>query len=271
MNSATPKHPIRSGKTLLDAIAVLAILGLLLAITVPMLLTARDRSARFKCAYNLSQVGLAMRAYAKEHGGRLPSTRPSTGPAAIPDVTNSGKNAANPFADDGPAPNNVPAVLFLLMRTESMPSYLFVCSSTKATPDRFGGTALLQHANFTSLKENLSYSVQNPYADAAAADAGFEWNLEKLPSDFVLMADKSPGGKALLSVAADSPQDLLRLANSANHGRAGQNILYADGRVEFQTTPFAGINDDNIYTTRDRKILGSPRDKEDSILLPAEE
>jgi prepilin-type processing-associated H-X9-DG protein len=44
----------------------------------------------------------------------------------------------------------------------------------------------------------------------------------------------------------------LSRANSNNHRKVGQNVLYADGHVQFQTTPFCGVGQDvkrdNIYT-----------------------
>ncbi len=41
---------------------------------------------------------------------------------------------------------------------------------------------------------------------------------------------------------------IQRMANSRNHLKKGQNVLYADGHVTFVTTAFAGYNNDNIYT-----------------------
>ena len=48
------------------------------SITVPMMLSARDRANRTKCAYHLREIGTAMRSYAAENHGRLPCTRPAT-------------------------------------------------------------------------------------------------------------------------------------------------------------------------------------------------
>ena len=58
----------------------------------------------------------------------------------------------------------------------------------------------------------------------------------------------NPGVPALLTVTASSPGKDLRNANSRNHNGDGQNVLYADGHVEFQNNPFCGVNRDNIYT-----------------------
>ena len=51
---------------------------------------------------------------------------------------------------------------------------------------------------------------------------------------------------------ADAPPFELAKANSNNHGKAGQNVLYADGHVAFQATAYCGVGTsdlrDNIYT-----------------------
>jgi len=251
---------------MLDLVVVITIIGILVSLSVPMILTARDRSGRYHCSERLRQLGQAWRQYAQDYG-RLPCTRPSFGPEAVPDVTNSGCAAADPFGPDGPRPNNVPAVAFLLLRTGKLKADSLICPATRGAPDRFAGLLPWQRSNFTDVHKNLTYSVQNPYATAAAQARGFRWDMQ-LPKSFVLAADRSPGEDALVS--PDSPAAQIRNGNSNNHGKRGQNVLYADGRVEFEATPFAGIDRDNIYTSRNNKTLDSPQDGADSILLPAE-
>ncbi len=65
------------------------------------------------------------------------------------------------------------------------------------------------------------------------------------------MADKNPGTKGDASVTRPNPDASpfdLALANSRNHGRAGQNVLYVDNHVGFESTPYCGVGGDNIYT-----------------------
>ena len=50
----------------------------------------------------------------------------------------------------------------------------------------------------------------------------------------------------------------MRLANSNNHDKDGQNILYGDGHVAWESNPFVGVNRDNIYTTADGKVIVTP-------------
>ena len=83
---------------------------------------------------------------------------------------------------------------------------------------------------------------------------------------FALMADLNPGESTSGYYGPDcvvsysglyggagpqtptDPAPLQALANSNNHEKKGQNVMYADGRVEWHSTAFAGYNQDNIYT-----------------------
>jgi prepilin-type processing-associated H-X9-DG protein len=152
---------------------------------------------------------------------------------------------------------------------------------------------------------NLSYSYINPYPSAVALDAGFKLNFT-LPSEFAVAADINPGGEGPVRARpgqmppaggqrqpATKPSTgwkfdaAMRAANSPNHGGFGQNVLYGDGHVEWQATPFCGMprdrqqsrdrlpRRDNIYL-RDMgprgdgvdPIVGPVSDQLDSILLP---
>jgi prepilin-type processing-associated H-X9-DG protein len=243
---------------LVELLVMVGIIGVLLALLVPMLVRAQERAGRFKCQYHLRDIGRAMVAYADANHGRYPTTRPAGVPCARPDVSNSGFDKPDPFAEDGPAPNNVPAAIFLLVRTQELKPKLFVCPNTEHLADALGGAGAKARSNFTDVGRNLSYAMQNPYADEAATKAGFKWQKD-VPGNFPLMADRGPAAAGEI------------MANSPNHGGSGQNILFADGSVDFRMTPLAGIDGDHIYRTRDWRVLESPRDALDSILLPAAE
>jgi prepilin-type processing-associated H-X9-DG protein len=120
-------------------------------------------------------------------------------------------------------------------------------------------------------------------------DAGFKLNYT-LTSDFAIAGDMNPGeagGNPIDSVSkvtAASARKEMSNANSNNHNGDGQNVLYADGHVEFQNTPFAGMQRgigtkgwrDNIYTgvaAESGKSTkgGAPVDQLDTILLPTDD
>jgi len=53
-------------------------------------------------------------------------------------------------------------------------------------------------------------------------------------------------------------RDNVRFGNSNAHQEEGQNVLFADGHVAFEKTPFCGSEEDNVYTAyhpgRERQI-----------------
>ena len=169
------------------------------------------------------------------------------------------------------------AALFLLLRAQEITTGVFVCPSAKT--EKFPiprGQNILAFSNFDSA-HHLSYSMQNPYPTAEAIQNGFIWN-DAMTADAPLLADMNPGGDAVMKIkSADKPDAHLK-ANSPNHGGEGQNVLYADGHVDWSATVFAGVQNDNIYVHRhplssglDNEpagIVGPSADDKDAILLP---
>src|SRR5436190_18178055 len=132
-----------------ELLVIIAIIGMLIAILIPMFLSARQRSTRFKCQDNLREIGNAMFSYAASNHGRFPSTRPSVDPVRKPDLSNSGYAATQPFAIDGPSPNNVPAAMFLLIRSDEVSAQRFVCPNTLKNPDQYTGASAQNRSNFS--------------------------------------------------------------------------------------------------------------------------
>jgi hypothetical protein len=58
-------------------------------------------------------------------------------------------------------------------------------------------------------------------------------------------------------------------ANSANHGGAGQNVLHIGGHVTWCSNRSAGIDGDDIFVNRDKKVLAG-KGRDDTVLGPGD-
>ena len=266
----------RQGKTAIDLLAVIAVITLLAGAALPAALSnARERANRIKCASNLRQLAMGLVLYANDNKNALPRVRYEAGDDKGPKLTAyTSPLAHNPFADDGPEANDVTAALFLLIRNADLNPEVFICPSSPARPLADGWA--VQRSNFPAAK-HLSYSYANPYPSKAAVEKGYK-SVTSVDANFVHLADMNPGDKSLTDLTATGTPDQLRQGNSLNHNREGQNVAFADGHVDWVTTPFVGLKKDNIYTFGESGekwggagIVGSPAGPNDTVLLPIAE
>jgi prepilin-type N-terminal cleavage/methylation domain-containing protein/prepilin-type processing-associated H-X9-DG protein len=284
------------GFTLVELLVVIGIIALLISILLPSLNRARETANRVKCASNLRQIGQAILLYSNDNKGPYPRTLYLVNSAPNDNGrTNGEAGITDPFSTSALGAsgglNNVPSALWLLIRTEDITPGVFICPSSNALPDTFGGgsNAVSNFVNFASVSQNLSYSYANPYPDINALGAGFKM-VSGLDPTFAVCADINPGTAGVngadnvLAVTTASSGVQIRLGNSNNHNKDGQNVLYGDGHVEFQASPFVGTNADNIYTRGGanfagggslygaaENLLDSPEGAGDSVLLPTDD
>jgi 23S rRNA (adenine2503-C2)-methyltransferase len=254
------------GFTIVELLVSIAIFVILLSTFIPYGMRLREQSHRDVCADNLRQLRDALHAYSDANNHVFPRVVYDAAHHPNGYCAYTGPDDPNPFAANSAVkPNDVTASLWLLVRSGIVKNTtIFICPSTDDEPDlltdasgRF--TKPLSRGNFRS-PTMLSYSYATPFGSAP----GYRMDDTQM-SEFAIMADKNPGisppDSDVTGPAADSPPLQMAKANSRNHFRAGQNVLFADGSVAFLKTPYcgvgrsSGVGGDNIYTALTKKPL----------------
>ncbi len=241
--------------TLLELSVFIVILVILASIFVPYVHSIREANNRVRCVDNLAKIQSALTLYAAANNGLYPSVRQAKGIAGHTAYSGAAADV-DPFAEASAVKeNDVTASLWLLVREGFAGAEIFVCPSTAGTPQPVTA-AVEQWGNFSSM-DHLGYSYASPFSILP----DYRLNGDRLQPEFAVVADMNPGvspsGKhdVVTPSHRDKPSMLTR-ANSRNHGKAGQNVLFGDGHVEFTVTPYCGYGGDNIYTTlRETRIL----------------
>ncbi len=117
----------------------------------------------------------------------------------------------------------------------------------------FGGPAGNRQSGGIPPAQHYSYAYQIPYG--GAKQMYYSLSTTRQPGTPV-MADRNPylvliqEDKSLKDVHKYEYGNPMkeRWGNSPNHNYEGQNVLFNDSSTRWETVPYCGINQDNIYT-----------------------
>lgn len=158
-----------AGFTLVELLVVIGIIGVLVAILVPALKTAREAANRTKCASNLRQVGLAMRMYINDNRGWT-AFAPNYGLWELPRGTP--LKADDPYAYWG--------IAYMPYISRLDPSAFRSSSGSLATEN-----ALANSRSLFRCPSNRYMDIDPGYSDVAMpATYGLNWFVTHQPGDF---------------------------------------------------------------------------------------
>lgn len=217
----------QAGFTLVEALVVVAILGVLAALLLPALGHARNRARSTVCQNNLGQLGRALAMYAGEFH-RYPGTRSSP--------IRPGSSFLKESARAG-------ASLEWVLWDERLAPYFAARSSVLRCPSHdptvFAGT----HTNYSygynaygsgvmGPRQNLGLGRVLPPDDYSGPSPMMEVSDAKVrvPSDMVAVADVEDVGSHY-STAVVTPGQALASPTARHAG--GANAVFCDGHVEF--------------------------------------
>jgi type II secretory pathway pseudopilin PulG len=230
---------------------VVAIIALLISILLPSLGRAKELANRVYCAANLRGIGQSLAIYAYENNSTLPVTLP---PAQANTWTNgfAGQTATSFTSAEQTAlavpsrkPGSPIASMWILTLYNQAPAKMYVCKSDRAIAgpaQRVSATG--QYFDNFQDEFQLSYSTVYPWLGSGVSPS-WRYSMSSSSSS-PLMCDMAPlsgdAGKNTIAPRGSAA------ANSANHEDKGQNVSYADNHVDWQTSPYNGDTQDNLFT-----------------------
>ncbi len=242
----------RSGLTLVEALFVTAVGGVLVAVVLPTIAQCRARSLRTGCAMNLGLSLDGLRLYAEGYGGAFPTCGYGPGTERYDII---GYRCDRPLRVAHSNSRN----LFLAVRLGFLEPGMLLCPETDDRPAPLGPPDRPYHdfhvGNGPHYRNRFSYSYHLQFGDRGST-RGHPLTAQSSPS-MAILADRTPcvryaglpRGEGTRSIDFGPPAWApLRRANSPNHLAAGQNVAFIDGRVAWAAAPTAGPDGDNIYT-----------------------
>ncbi len=238
------------------------------------------------CGTNLSGIGKAMLIYSNDYDDKLPLAGGVNANWAQRIPNWSAENRFRAFGTSAEGQGGVGTIsscFYLLVKYAEVSPRAFICLSESKIRPFDPAKYEVQDRDLFELWDfgpqpwkHCSYSYHmpfGPYALTTSSDPAMAVTADRNPwmdSPFVGYR------KDFSKFEPDGNRKAVEAGNTTSHYGDGQNVLYLDSHVNFEKKPYAGVNDDNIYTYWDGEdirrgeppVMGSqPQGRLDSLLV----
>src|SRR5690606_21917436 len=214
--------------TLIELLTVIAIIGILAAILIPVVGKVRASARSSVCASNLRQVSIALTGYVTEHRGQLPGfekIRDNTGY-----YYDMGREASPRWWMEGSNLTRGLAAQLLPYFTAAIPWSrntgvvdILACPANEATADTLGSTSTVPSYMLGLRVKTISGTFRRPFAYAGSPS--LHTSDIAAPRDAVMMFDIDTEFATRLGTATSA-----KAIPTSAHGST-RNVLYFDGHV----------------------------------------
>ena len=250
--AARARTPSRSTFNMKELWAMAALVVVVASILLPSFHHASRLAQDQACQAKAGQIGVSLGHYASDHKGLLPAIGASNAAwlvgGAAPDRISNSRNLWALIHNPGGRPYASAAI--------------FQCPAGGETRSIRGKLAGM--VDFPG-REYISYSYHNG-VNAKPLRRSDEV-LRGVAADMAILADQTP-----MFVNGRFEPMRLGCANSLNHGRRGQAVLYLDMHVAWTECATVGVNRDNIWLVQgisSYRGIERPASRTDSFLLPS--
>ncbi len=245
----------KKGFTLVELLVVIAIIALLMGILMPALSRVRQIAFRMVCGTNLAGIGKAMLIYANDYDDELPCAggQNAVWSNKINDPSEKAKTPQQAYAGKA----TITSSFYLLVKYSDVTPKSFLCKGDSNVNEFMApsGIDLVDLWDFASY-QNCSYTYHLPYLQSSTSDASkvFRLTTSSEPG-LAAAADPTPWTEQLKidnwkNFVIDGSKDQKNFGNASTHQNEGQNVMYLDTHVNFESVAFCGVNEDNIYTIK---------------------
>lgn len=197
----------RNGFTLIELLVVIAVIGVLIALLLPVISSSRKNASKARCTNNLSQIKRMLDAYVAENSGKMPIL---SNWKALLDTERNGKSEifqcpstdSNPSYSINESVTGMPGADVYLSQVDNTSTTIFVCDGIASSvsirdgrkekientiedenkklkiPTDNARTRHLGGANYLTLDGNIKYWVPPASGNASVTSQGLKWTRE---------------------------------------------------------------------------------------------